>query len=131
MNKGQYVYIIRYGVAVVAATLLLLPVVMRTEATPSAQDAWSFRSVAVLCGLAAVMAVVSVCLGKGRAAVRLHWMDGAVTLWWLYVTANYWFLSPYPAREAYWEATALWMAAFTSGALLNMARSSLVRSCMA
>ena len=110
MNKGQYVYIIRCGVAVVAATLLLLPVVMRTEATPSAQDAWSFRSVAALCGLAAAMAVVSVCLGKGKAAVRLHWMDGAATLWWLYVTANYWFLSPYPAREAYWEATALWMA---------------------
>ena len=110
MNKGQYVYIIRYGVAVVAATLLLLPVVMRTEATPSAQDAWSFRSVAALCGLATAMAVVSVCLGKERAAVRLHWMDGAVTLWWLYVTANYWFLSPYPAREAYWEVTALWMA---------------------
>ena len=103
-------HIIRYGVAVVAAALLLLPAVMRTEATPSAQDAWSFRAVAGLCGLAAVIAAVSVCLRKGRAAVRPHWMDGTVTLWWLYVTANYWFLSPYPARETYWEATALWMA---------------------
>ena len=102
--------IIRYGVAAVAAALLLLPAVMRTEATPSAQEVWSFRAVAGLCGLAAVIAAVSVCLRKGRAAVRPHWMDGTVTLWWLYVTANYWFLSPYPAREAYWEATALWMA---------------------
>lgn len=104
MNKEQYTYIIRYGVAAVAVAVLCAPVVWRTEAMPSVSDVWGYRAVAAL----AVLALTAVCLG--RRLPRLHWADGVALFWWVYVSLNYVFVSPYPAAEVYGKAMALGVA---------------------
>lgn len=80
------------------------PVVWRTEAMPSVSDVWGYRVVAAL----AVLALTAVCLG--RRLPRLHWADGVVLFWWVCVSLNYVFVSPYPAAEAYGKAMALGVA---------------------
>lgn len=104
MNKEQYTYIIRYGVAAVAVAALCAPVVWRTEAMPSVSDVWGYRAVAAL----AVLALTAVCLG--RRLPRLHWADGMALFWWVCVSLNYVFVSPYPAAEVYGKAMALGVA---------------------
>ena len=104
MNKEQYTYIIRYGVAAAAVAALCAPVVWRTEAMPSVSDVWGYRAVAAL----AVLALTAVCVGKRLP--RLHWADGVALFWWVYVSLNYVFVSPYPAAEAYGKAMALGVA---------------------
>lgn len=104
MNKEQYTYIIRYGVAAAAVAALCAPVVWRTEAMPSVSDVWGYRAVAAL----AVLALTAVCLG--RRLPRLHWADGVVLFWWVCVSLNYVFVSSYPAAEAYGKAMALGVA---------------------
>lgn len=107
MNKEQYTYIIRYGVAAAAVAALCAPVVWRTEAMPSVSDVWGYRAVAAL----AVLALTAVCLGKRLP--RLHWADGVALFWWVCVSLNYVFVSPYPAAEAYGKAMALGVAYVT------------------
>lgn len=80
------------------------PVVWRTEAMPSVSDVWGYRAVAAL----AVLALTAVCLG--RRLPRLHWADGVALFWWVCVSLNYVFVSPYPAAEAYGKAMALGVA---------------------
>ena len=104
MNKEQYTYIIRYGVAAAAVAALCAPVVWRTEAMPSVSDVWGYRAVAAL----AVLALTAVCVG--RRLPRLHWADGVALFWWVYVSLNYVFVSPYPAAEVYGKAMALGVA---------------------
>lgn len=104
MNKEQYTYIIRYGVAAAAVAALCAPVVWRTEVTPSVSDVWGYRAVAAL----AVLALTAVCLG--RRLPRLHWADGVALFWWVCVSLNYVFVSPYPAAEVYGKAMALGVA---------------------
>lgn len=104
MNKEQYTYIIRYGVAAAAVAALCAPVVWRTEAMPSVSDVWGYRVVAAL----AVLALTTVCLEQRLP--RLHWADGVVLFWWVCVSLNYVFVSPYPAAEAYGKAMALGVA---------------------
>ena len=104
MNKEQYTYIIRYGVAAAAVAALCAPVVWRTEAMPSVSDVWGYRVVAAL----AVLALTAVCLAQRLP--RLHWADGVVLFWWVCVSLNYVFVSPYPAAEAYGKAMALGVA---------------------
>ena len=104
MNKEQYTYIIRYGVAAAAVAALCAPVVWRTEAMPSVSDVWGYRAVAAL----AVLALTAVCLG--RRLPRLHWADGVALFWWGCVSLNYVFVSPYPAAEVYGKAMALGVA---------------------
>lgn len=104
MNKEQYTYIIRYGVAAAAVAALCAPVVWRTEAMPSVSDVWGYRAVAAL----AVLALTAVCLGQRLP--RLHWADGVALFWWVYVSLNYVFVSPYPAAEVYGKAMALGVA---------------------
>lgn len=104
MNKEQYTYIIRYGVAAAAVAVLCAPVVWRTEAMPSVSGVWGYRAVAAL----AVLALTAVCLG--RRLPRLHWADGVVLFWWVCVSLNYVFVSPYPVAEAYGKAMALGVA---------------------
>lgn len=104
MNKEQYTYIIRYGVAAAAVAALCAPVVWRTEAMPSVSDVWGYRAVAAL----AVLALTAVCLGQRLP--RLHWADGVVLFWWVCVSLNYVFVSPYPAAEVYGKAMALGVA---------------------
>lgn len=104
MNKEQYTYIIRYGVAAAAVAALCAPVVWRTEAMPSVSDVWGYRAVAAL----VVLALTAVCLG--RRLPRLHWADGVALFWWVCVSLNYVFVSPYPAAEAYGKAMALGVA---------------------
>lgn len=104
MNKEQYTYIIRYGVAAAAVAVLCAPVVWRTEVMPSVSGVWGYRAVAAL----AVLALTAVCLG--RRLPRLHWADGVVLFWWVCVSLNYVFVSPYPAAEAYGKAMALGVA---------------------
>lgn len=104
MNKEQYTYIIRYGVAAAAVAVLCAPVVWRTEAMPSVSDVWGYRAVAAL----VVLALTAVCLG--RRLPRLHWADGVVLFWWVCVSLNYVFVSPYPAAEVYGKAMALGVA---------------------
>ena len=104
MNKEQYTYIIRYGVAAAAVAALCAPVVWRTEAMPSVSDVWGYRVVAAL----AVLALTAVCLEQ--MLPRLHCADGVVLFWWVCVSLNYVFVSPYPAAEAYGKAMALGVA---------------------
>lgn len=104
MNKEQYTYIIRYGVAAAAVAALCAPVVWRTEAMPSVSDVWGYRAVAAL----VVLALTAVCLG--RRLPRLHWADGVALFWWVCVSLNYVFVSPYPAAEVYGKAMALGVA---------------------
>ena len=104
MNKEQYTYIIRYGVAAAAVAALCAPVVWRTEAMPSVSDVWGYRAVAALAGLA----LTAVCLGQRLP--RLHWADGVALFWWVCVSLNYVFVSPYPAAEVYGKAMALGVA---------------------
>lgn len=104
MNKEQYTYIIRYGVAAIAVAALCAPVVWRTEAMLSVSDVWGYRAVAAL----AVLALTAVCLG--RRLPRLHWADGVALFWWVCVSLNYVFVSPYPAAEVYGKAMALGVA---------------------
>lgn len=80
------------------------PVVWRTEATPSVSGVWGYRAVAAL----AVLALTAVCLG--RRLPRLHWADGVALFWWVCVSLNYVFVSPYPAAEVYGKAMALGVA---------------------
>ena len=80
------------------------PVVWRTEAMPSVSDVWGYRAVAAL----VVLALTAVCLG--RRLPRLHWADGVVLFWWVCVSLNYVFVSPYPAAEVYGKAMALGVA---------------------
>ena len=84
--------------------VLCAPVVWRTEAMPSVSGVWGYRAVAAL----AVLALTAVCLG--RRLPRLHWADGVVLFWWVCVSLNYVFVSPYPAAEAYGKAMALGVA---------------------
>lgn len=84
--------------------VLCAPVVWRTEAMPSVSDVWGYRAVAAL----AVLALTAVCLG--RRLPRLHWADGVALFWWVYVSLNYVFVSPYPAAEVYGKAMALGVA---------------------
>lgn len=104
MNKEQYTYIIRYSVAAAAVAVLCAPVVWRMEAMPSVSDVWGYRAVAAL----AVLALTAVCLGLRLP--RLHWADGVVLFWWVCVSLNYVFVSPYPAAEVYGKAMALGVA---------------------
>ena len=104
MNKEQYTYIIRYGVAAAAVAVLCAPVVWRTEAMPSVSGVWGYRAVAAL----AVLALTAVCLGQRLP--RLHWADGVALFWWVCVSLNYVFVSPYPAAEVYGKAMALGVA---------------------
>ena len=104
MNKEQYTYIIRYGVAAAAVAALCAPVVWRTEAMPSVSDVWGYRAVAAL----VVLALTAVCLG--RRLPRLHWADGVALFWWVCVSLNYVFVSPYPVAEVYGKAMALGVA---------------------
>jgi len=83
---------------------LCAPVVWRTEAMPSVSDVWGYRAVAAL----AVLALTAVCLGQRLP--RLHWADGVALFWWVCVSLNYVFVSPYPAAEAYGKAMALGVA---------------------
>lgn len=83
---------------------LCAPVVWRTEAMPSVSDVWGYRAVAAL----AVLALTAVCLGQRLP--RLHWADGVALFWWVYVSLNYVFVSPYPAAEVYGKAMALGVA---------------------
>jgi len=83
---------------------LCAPVVWRTEAMPSVSDVWGYRAVAAL----AVLALTAVCLG--RRLPRLHWADGVALFWWVCVSLNYVFVSPYPAAEVYGKAMALGVA---------------------
>lgn len=83
---------------------LCAPVVWRMEAMPSVSDVWGYRAVAAL----AVLALTAVCLG--RRLPRLHWADGVVLFWWVCVSLNYVFVSPYPAAEVYGKAMALGVA---------------------
>ena len=80
------------------------PVVWRTEAMPSVSDVWGYRAVAAL----VVLALTAVCLG--RRLPRLHWADGVALFWWVCVSLNYVFVSPYPAAEVYGKAMALGVA---------------------
>ncbi len=80
------------------------PVVWRTEAMPSVSDVWGYRAVAALAGVA----LTAVCLG--RRLPRLHWADGVALFWWVCVSLNYVFVSPYPAAEVYGKAMALGVA---------------------
>lgn len=80
------------------------PVVWRTEAMPSVSDVWGYRAVAAL----VVLALTAVCLGQRLP--RLHWADGVALFWWVCVSLNYVFVSPYPAAEAYGKAMALGVA---------------------
>ena len=80
------------------------PVVWRTEAMPSVSDVWGYRAVAAL----AVLALTAVCVG--RRLPRPHWADGVALFWWVYVSLNYVFVSPYPAAEVYGKAMALGVA---------------------
>ena len=41
---------------------------------------------------------------------RLHWADGVALFWWVCVSLNYVFVSPYPAAEVYGKAMALGVA---------------------
>lgn len=78
MNKEQYTYIIRYGVAAAAVAALWRPMSCGgTEAMPSVSDVWGYRAVAAL----AVLALTAVCLG--RRLPRLHWADGVALFWWV------------------------------------------------
>lgn len=104
MNKEQYTYIIRYGVAAATVAALCAPVVWRTEAMPSVSDVWGYRAVAAL----VVLALTAVCLG--RRLPRLHWADGVALFWWVCVSLNYVFVSPYPVAEVYGKAMALGVA---------------------
>lgn len=104
MNKEQYTYIIRYGVAAIAVAALCAPVVWRTEAMLSVSDVWGYRAVAAL----AVLALTTVCLG--RRSPRLHWADGVALFWWVCVSLNYVFVSSCPAAEVYGKAMALGVA---------------------
>lgn len=90
--------------AAAAVAALCAPVVWRTEAMPSVSDVWGYRAVAAL----AVLALTAVCLGQRLP--RLHWADGVALFWWVYVSLNYVFVSPYPAAEAYGKAMALGVA---------------------
>lgn len=83
---------------------LCAPVVWRTEAMPSVSDVWGYRAVAAL----AVLALTAVCLGQRLP--RLHWADGVALFWWVCVSLNYVFVSPYPAAEVYGKAMALGVA---------------------
>jgi len=83
---------------------LCAPVVWRTEAMPSVSDVWGYRAVAAL----VVLALTAVCLG--RRLPRLHWADGVALFWWVCVSLNYVFVSPYPAAEVYGKAMALGVA---------------------
>lgn len=74
---------------------------------PSVSDVWGYRAVAAL----AVLALTAVCLGKRLP--RLHWADGVALFWWVCVSLNYVFVSPYPAAEAYGKAMALGVAYVT------------------
>ncbi len=80
------------------------PVVWRTEAMPSVSDVWGYRAVAAL----AVLALTAVCLGQRLP--RLHWADGVALFWWVCVSLNYVFVSPYPVAEVYGKAMALGVA---------------------
>ncbi len=80
------------------------PVVWRTEAMPSVSDVWGYRAVAAL----VVLALTAVCLG--RRLPRLHWADGVALFWWVCVSLNYVFVSPYPVAEVYGKAMALGVA---------------------
>ena len=71
---------------------------------PSVSDVWGYRAVAAL----AVLALTTVCLG--RRLPRLHWADGVALFWWVCVSLNYVFVSPYPAVEVYDKAMALGVA---------------------
>lgn len=104
MNKEQYTYIIRYGVAAIAVAALCAPVVWRTEAMLSVSDVWGYRAVAAL----AVLALTTVCLG--RRSPRLHWADSVALFWWVCVSLNYVFVSSCPAAEVYGKAMALGVA---------------------
>lgn len=90
--------------AAAAVAALCAPVVWRTEAMPSVSDVWGYRAVAAL----AVLALTAVCLGQRLP--RLHWADGVALFWWVYVSLNYVFVSPYPAAEVYGKAMALGVA---------------------
>ena len=46
----------------------------------------------------------------GRRLPRLHWADGVALFWWVCVSLNYVFVSPYPAAEVYGKAMALGVA---------------------
>lgn len=71
---------------------------------PSVSDVWGYRAVAAL----AVLALTAVCLGQRLP--RLHWADGVALFWWVCVSLNYVFVSPYPAAEVYGKAMALGVA---------------------
>ena len=38
-----------------------------------------------------------------RIICRICWLDVVIALWFLYITLNYWFVSPYPAGERYFS----------------------------
>ena len=108
MNRIRLHEIIRYATAIMATGLLLLPCVLRTRDVPSMQDTVCFGVIAALCSLA-LCAVLVVGIAR-HLVLRWHWMDAVAGGWWLWMAANYWLLSPFPAVLEVHEATALFWA---------------------
>ena len=75
MNKEQYTYIIRYGVAAIAVAALCAPVVWRTEAMPSVSDVWGYRAVAALAVLALTTAAPALGRRRGLVLVGLRFAE--------------------------------------------------------
>ncbi len=50
------------------------------------------------------LGVVGICRILLQRTIRqICWMDTVIALWFLYITLNYWFISPYPAGERYFS----------------------------
>lgn len=48
------------------------------------------------------LGIVGICrILLQKTNCRICWMDMVISLWFLYITLNYWFISPYPAGERY------------------------------
>ena len=95
MTRQKIIYIIKTtATALVAFCLLWLTLL-------DVHTGWCEELPVLLNAMLAIGVVALVSVIFKKQMCKICWLDKIVLLWFVYITFNYWFISPYPAGERY------------------------------
>ena len=95
MTRQKIIYIIKItATALVAFCLLWLTLL-------DVHTGWCEELPVLLNAMLAIGCIALVSVIFRKQMCKISWLDKTVLLWFVYITFNYWFISPYPAGERY------------------------------
>ena len=95
MTRQKIIYIIKItATALVAFCLLWLTLL-------DVHTGWYEELPVLLNAMLAIGCIALVSVIFRKQMCKICWLDKIVLLWFVYITFNYWFVSPYPAGERY------------------------------